>query len=122
MTIRPLLQSMSCKVKGKKHRGINLSVGLIWPIYPSPEGVPQVEVAFDIDANGILNVSATDKATGKEQSIVINFMWLSEEEIEKMVKDAESHADEDKKFQEMVNAKNQAESLTLNREISRGTL
>ncbi len=81
-------------------------------IPPAPRGVPQVEVAFDIDANGILNVSATDKATGKEQSIVIKASsGLSEEEIEKMVKDAESHADEDKKFQEMVNAKNQAESL-----------
>ena len=81
-------------------------------IPPAPRGVPQVEVAFDIDANGILNVSATDKATGKEQSIVIKASsGLSEEEIEKMVKDAESHADEDKKFQELVNAKNQAESL-----------
>jgi len=81
-------------------------------IPPAPRGVPQVEVAFDIDANGILNVSAKDKATGKEQSIVIKASsGLSEEEIEQMVKDAEAHADEDKKFQEIVSAKNQAESL-----------
>ena len=81
-------------------------------IPPAPRGVPQVEVAFDIDANGILNVSAKDKATGKEQSIVIKASsGLSDDEIDKMVRDAEAHADEDKKFQELVSAKNQAESL-----------
>ena len=81
-------------------------------IPPAPRGVPQVEVAFDIDANGILNVSAKDKATGKEQSIVIKASsGLSDEEIDKMVRDAEAHADEDKKFQELVVAKNQAENL-----------
>ena len=81
-------------------------------IPPAPRGVPQVEVAFDIDANGILNVSAKDKATGKEQSIVIKASsGLSDEEIDKMVRDAEAHADEDKKFQELVAAKNQAENL-----------
>ena len=81
-------------------------------IPPAPRGVPQVEVAFDIDANGILNVSAKDKATGKEQSIVIKASsGLSDEEIDKMVRDAEAHADEDKKFQELVIAKNQAENL-----------
>jgi molecular chaperone DnaK len=74
--------------------------------------VPQIEVAFDIDANGILNVSAKDKATGKEQSIIIKASsGLSEEEIQKMVKDAEIHADEDKKAKELVESKNQAEAM-----------
>jgi len=81
-------------------------------IPPAPRGVPQVEVTFDIDANGILNVSAKDKATGKEQSIVIKASsGLSDEEIEKMVKDAESHAAEDAKFHDLVNARNQADNL-----------
>ena len=81
-------------------------------IPPAQRGTPQIEVAFDIDANGILNVSAKDKATGKEQSIIIKASsGLSDEDIENMVKDAELHAAEDKKFQELVNAKNQAESL-----------
>jgi len=81
-------------------------------IPPSPRGVPQIEVSFDIDANGILNVSAKDKATGKEQSIVIKASsGLSDEEIEQMVKDAEAHADEDKKFHEAVTARNQADGL-----------
>ncbi|MGR8948643.1 MAG: molecular chaperone DnaK [Gammaproteobacteria bacterium] len=81
-------------------------------IPPAQRGVPQVEVTFDIDSNGILNVSAKDKATGKEQSIVIKASsGLSDEEIDKMVKDAEAHAEEDKKFQAMVNARNQADGL-----------
>ena len=81
-------------------------------IPPAPRGVPQVEVAFDIDANGILNVSAKDKATGKEQSIVIKASsGLSDEEIDKMVKDAEAHADEDKRMRELVDARNQAENM-----------
>ncbi len=81
-------------------------------IPPAPRGVPQIEVAFDIDANGILNVSAKDKATGKEQSIVIKASsGLSDEEIEKMVKDAEAHAEEDKAFQELVSARNQADAM-----------
>lgn len=81
-------------------------------IPPAQRGVPQVEVTFDIDSNGILNVSAKDKATGKEQSIVIKASsGLSDEEIDNMVKDAEAHAEEDKKFQETVNARNQAEGL-----------
>jgi len=81
-------------------------------IPPAPRGVPQIEVTFDIDANGIVNVSAKDKATGKEQSIRIQASGgLSEEEIEKMVKDAESHAEEDKKRRELIDAKNQAEAL-----------
>ncbi|WP_456380931.1 molecular chaperone DnaK [Thiolapillus sp.] len=81
-------------------------------IPPAPRGVPQIEVTFDIDANGILNVSAKDKATGKEQSIKITASsGLSDEEIEKMVKDAESHAEEDKKFHEMVDARNQADAM-----------
>ena len=81
-------------------------------IPPAPRGVPQVEVAFDIDANGILNVSAKDKATGKEQSIVIRASsGLSDDEIENMVKDAEVHAEEDRKFHELVDARNQADGL-----------
>ena len=81
-------------------------------IPPAPRGTPQIEVTFDIDANGILNVSAKDKATGKEQSIVIKgSSGLSDEEIEKMKKDAEVHADEDRKAKELVDAKNQAEAM-----------
>jgi len=81
-------------------------------IPPAPRGVPQIEVAFDIDANGILNVSAKDKATGKAQSIVIKASsGLSDAEIDKMVKDAEAHAAEDKKFHELVSARNQADNL-----------
>jgi molecular chaperone DnaK len=81
-------------------------------IPPAPRGVPQVEVTFDIDANGILNVSAKDKATGKQQSIRIQASsGLSEAEIQQMVKDAEAHAAEDKKFHELVNARNQADNL-----------
>ena len=81
-------------------------------IPPAPRGMPQVEVAFDIDANGILNVSAKDKATGKEQSIVIKASsGLSDEEIEKMVKDAEANAEADKQFEEMISARNTADSM-----------
>ncbi|WP_275286627.1 molecular chaperone DnaK [Halomonas elongata] len=81
-------------------------------IPPAPRGVPQIEVAFDLDANGILNVSAKDKATGKEQSIVIKASsGLSEEEVEQMVQDAEAHADEDKKFEELVALRNQADGM-----------
>jgi molecular chaperone DnaK len=81
-------------------------------IPPAPRGVPQIEVIFDIDANGILNVSAKDKATGKQQSIVIKASsGLSEGEIDRMVKDAEAHADEDKRFHELVSARNQADNL-----------
>ena len=78
----------------------------------SPRGMPQIEVSFDLDANGILNVSAKDKATGKEQSIEIKASsGLSDEEIEQMVKDAEAHAEDDKKFEELVQAKNLGENL-----------
>jgi molecular chaperone DnaK len=81
-------------------------------IPPAPRGVPQVEVTFDIDANGIVNVAATDKATGKEQSIRIQASGgLSDADIERMVKEAESHADEDKKRRELVETKNQGEAL-----------
>jgi len=81
-------------------------------IPPAPRGVPQIEVSFDIDANGIVNVSAKDKATGKEQKITItSSSGLSEDEIEKMKKDAELHADEDKKKKELIEAKNIAENL-----------
>jgi molecular chaperone DnaK len=81
-------------------------------IPPAPRGVPQIEVTFDIDANGILNVSAKDKATGKQQSIVIKASsGLSDDEIQRMVKDAEAHAEEDRKFHDLVNARNQADAL-----------
>jgi molecular chaperone DnaK len=81
-------------------------------IPPAPRGVPQIEVTFNIDANGILHVSAKDKATGKEQSIVIKASsGLSDDEVEQMVKDAEAHAEEDKKFHELVTARNQADAL-----------
>ena len=81
-------------------------------IPPAPRGVPQIEVSFDIDANGILHVSAKDKATGKEQSIKITASsGLSEDEINKMVQDAEAHAAEDKKFHELVTARNSADAL-----------
>ncbi len=81
-------------------------------IPPAPRGTPQIEVTFDIDANGILNVSAQDKATGKEQSIEIRASsGLSEEEIDQMVQDAEAHAEEDRKFDELVSARNQADGI-----------
>jgi molecular chaperone DnaK len=81
-------------------------------IPPAPRGMPQIEVKFDIDANGILNVSARDKATGKQQSIVIKASsGLAEEEIKRMVKDAEAHAEEDRRFHELVGARNHADTL-----------
>jgi len=86
-------------------------------IPPAPRGIPQIEVAFDIDANGILNVSAKDLGTGKQQSIEIkSSSGLSEGEIEKMKKEAESHADEDKKKREVVDLKNQADQLVYSTE------
>ncbi|MGV6815669.1 MAG: molecular chaperone DnaK [Thiotrichales bacterium] len=81
-------------------------------IPPAPRGVPQIEVTFDLDANGIMNVSAKDKATGKEQSIVIKASsGLSDDEVERMIKDAEAHAEEDRKFHELVGARNTADAL-----------
>jgi len=81
-------------------------------IPPAPRGVPQVEVSFDIDANGILNVSAKDKASGKAQSIVIKASsGLSDEEVKRMVKEAEAHAEEDRKLRELVDARNHADAL-----------
>jgi len=81
-------------------------------IPPAPRGMPQIEVTFDLDANGILNVHAKDKASGKEQSIVIKASsGLSDDEVDRMVKDAEAHADEDKKFHELVDIRNQADNL-----------
>ncbi|OCA65461.1 molecular chaperone DnaK, partial [Aeromonas hydrophila] len=98
----------------RKQAAQNKSLGRfdLADIPPAPRGVPQIEVAFDLDANGILNVSAKDKATGKEQSIVIKSSGgLSDEEIEQMVRDAEANADEDKKFEEMVQLRNQADGM-----------
>ena len=94
--------------------GGNKSLGKfdLTDIPPAPRGMPQVEVTFDIDANGILNVSAKDKATGKEQSIVIKASsGLSDEEVEAMVKDAEAHAEEDRKQKELIDTRNQAENM-----------
>jgi len=103
-----VLQGERDMASGNKSLGqFNLS-----DIPPAPRGMPQIEVTFDIDANGILNVSAKDKATNKEQSIIIkSSSGLSDDEIEKMVKDAELHAEEDKKFQELVSLKNQGDAL-----------
>ncbi len=98
----------------REQAGANKSLGRfdLTDIPPAPRGMPQIEVTFDIDANGILNVSAKDKATGKEQSIVIKASsGLSDDEIEKMVKDAEAHAEEDKKFSALVGARNQADQM-----------
>jgi len=81
-------------------------------IPPAPRGMPQIEVTFDIDANGIMHVTAKDKATGKENKIVIkSSSGLSDDEIEKMVRDAEEHADEDRKAKELVDARNQGDAM-----------
>lgn len=98
----------------RKQASQNKSLGRfdLSDIPPAPRGMPQIEVTFDIDANGILNVSAKDKATGKEQSIVIKASsGLSDDEIEKMVKDAEANAEADRKFAEVVGARNTLEGL-----------
>ncbi len=98
----------------RKQANQNKSLGRfdLADIPPAPRGVPQVEVTFDIDANGILNVSAKDKATGKEQSIVIKASsGLNDDEIEKMVSDAEANAEEDRKFEELVQARNQGDAI-----------
>jgi molecular chaperone DnaK len=98
----------------RKQAAQNKSLGRfdLSDIPPAPRGMPQIEVAFDLDANGILNVSAKDKATGKEQSIVIKASsGLSDEEIEKMIKDAEAHSADDKKFEELITARNTADGL-----------
>lgn len=102
-------------LQGERERAVdNKSLGRfdLANIPSAPRGLPQIEVTFDIDANGILNVSAKDKATGKSQNIVIKASsGLSDEEIEKMVTDAERHAEEDRKFRELVDARNQADGL-----------
>jgi len=102
-------------LQGERERAVdNKSLGRfdLTDIPPAPRGLPQIEVTFDIDANGILNVSAKDKATGKSQNIVIKASsGLSDDEIDKMVVDAESHAEEDRKFRELVDVRNQADGL-----------
>ncbi len=102
-------------LQGERERAAeNKSLGKfdLTGIPPAPRGVPQIEVTFDIDANGILHVSAKDKATGKEQKIVIQASsGLTEEEIQRMVRDAEAHAEEDRRFRELVEARNHADSL-----------
>jgi molecular chaperone DnaK len=102
-------------LQGERERAAdNKSLGRfdLTDIPPAPRGIPQVEVSFDIDANGILNVSAKDKATNKQQNIVIKASsGLSDKEIERMVHDAEAHAEEDRKFRETVDARNRADGL-----------
>src|SRR6202790_5305260 len=102
-------------LQGERDRaGDNKSLGKfdLTDIPPAPRGMPQIEVSFDIDANGILNVSAKDKATGKEQKIVIKASsGLNEEEIKRMVRDAEAHAEEDRKFRELVDTRNKADGM-----------
>src|SRR6056300_658804 len=98
----------------RKQASQNKSLGRfdLSDIPPAPRGMPQIEVAFDLDANGILNVSAKDKATGKEQSIVIKASsGLSDDEIDKMVKDAEAHSADAKKFEELITARNTADGM-----------
>ncbi|SNC64533.1 molecular chaperone DnaK [Marinobacter sp. es.048] len=98
----------------RKQANQNKSLGRfdLADIPPAARGVPQIEVTFDIDANGILNVSAKDKATGKEQSIVIKASsGLNDDEIEKMVQDAEANAEEDRKFEELVQVRNQGDAM-----------
>ena len=98
----------------RKQAAQNKSLGKfdLSDIPPAPRGMPQIEVAFDLDANGILNVSAKDKATGKEQSIVIKASsGLSDDEIDQMIKDAEAHSADDKKFEDLISARNTADSL-----------
>ena len=100
--------------KERKKASDNKSLGQfnLTDIPAAPRGTPQIEVTFDIDANGIINVSAKDKSTNKEQSITIQGgSGLSEEEIEKMVKDAEINAEEDKKFEELIASRNMADGL-----------
>ncbi len=102
-------------LQGERDRAMdNKSLGRfdLSDIPPAPRGLPQIEVTFDIDANGILNVSAKDKATNKEQKIIIKASsGLSDEDVDRMVKDAEAHAEEDRKFRELVEARNQADGL-----------
>jgi len=103
---------MCCRASAVASGNKSLGQFNLTDIPPSPRGLPQIEVTFDIDANGILHVSAKDKATGKENKIKIQASsGLNEAEIEKMVKDAEAHAEEDKKALELVNARNQCEAL-----------
>src|SRR6202048_2589707 len=102
-------------LQGERDRAAdNKSLGKfdLTDIPPQPRGMPQVEVSFDIDANGILNVSAKDKASGKEQKIIIKASsGLNEDEIKRMVRDAEAHAEEDKRFRELVDARNKADGM-----------
>ena len=102
-------------LQGERDRAAdNKSLGKfdLTDIPPQPRGMPQVEVSFDIDANGILNVSAKDKASGKEQKIIIKASsGLNEEEIKRMVRDAEAHAEEDKRFRELVDTRNKADGM-----------
>ena len=112
-TIRPQSRFTCCRASASAPQD-NKSLGKfdLADIPPAPRGMPQVEVTFDIDANGILHVSAKDKATGKEQRIVIKASsGLSEDEIKRMVEDAEAHAAEDQKFRELVEVRNRGDAM-----------
>merc|ERR1711934_57735 len=108
-------------LQGEREMAANKLLGQfeLTDIPPAPRGMPQIEVCFDIDANGIVNVGAKDKATGKEQAITIRSSGgLSDSDIEKMVNDAESFAEEDKKKKDMTEAKNEADSALYSSEKS----
>ena len=115
---------MCTSFKAKREQAVyNKTIGRfrLSEIPPAPRGVPQIEVTFDIDANGILNVSAKDTATGKEQKITITASsGLSEAEIDQMVKDAEAHAEEDQQKREQVEARNHADSMVYETEKNLG--
>ena len=103
---------MCSRVNEAWHRRIRRWGDSFWTVScPAPRGVPQVEVAFDIDANGILNVSAKDRGTGKEQRITITgSSGLSKDDVETLVQEAEAHAEEDKRLREEIETKNLADS------------
>ena len=104
---------------GQRQHDLLGQVSSLAGILPAPRGVPQIEVTFDIDANGIVNVSAKDTGTGKEQSIRITASsGLSEADIQKLIKDAESHAEDDKKKQALIEVRNQADTLVYTTEKS----
>jgi molecular chaperone DnaK len=114
VTVHVLQRERELAVDNKSLGRFNLT-----DIPPAPRGTPQIEVTLDVDANGILNVSAKDKATGKSQSIVIKASsGLSEDEIKRMVKDAEEHAEDDRRVHELVQARNLADQLIHTTEVS----
>jgi molecular chaperone DnaK len=116
-TRMPAVSNLVMEMTGGKEHNKSLGTFELTGIAPAPRGVPKIEVTFDIDANGIVNVSAKDQGTGKEQKMTITGgSALSKDEIDRMVKDAEAHADEDKKRREEAEVKNQAEQLVFSTE------